>query len=88
MSRDVNQLLGRPVREWGELYDLLKRAFPGCVKNDRLSVEALTERIEVSKEGIYKWVRADRISVAQAHRLVKLSRHVTINDFVPYILNR
>jgi hypothetical protein len=59
----------------GTLYRTLVRFFPAFVDRPfaddaRLNVSALAEAIGVSSEGIYKWLRADRVTPKNAKTLI------------------
>lgn len=58
----------------GELYHLLRAKLPICCNdNGILQVAELAARINMSAEGVYRWLRANEISKRGRKRVVELS---------------
>lgn len=59
----------------GALYQALSKAFPMfCYEGGSLQVSELAKRIEMSAEGVYRWLRSNEISKRGRKRLVELSK--------------
>lgn len=57
----------------GPLYELLLQKLPVCRASDgSLNVKTLHEAVNMSHEGVYKWLRANRLSGRAVDRLVEL----------------
>ena len=57
----------------GNLYDLLVAKLPVCLtEGGTLSVADLAERLKMSPEGVYRWLRADEISKRGLRKLTEL----------------
>lgn len=83
----------------GGLYDLLVEKIPLCVAdNGTLSVADLADRLNMSPEGVYRWLRSDEISKRGRARLVELGnddvntdcliggvRPITEDDLRPFL---
>lgn len=70
----------------GELYKLLLAKFPQYVVQ-QLSIHKLAEDMDMSSEGVYKWVRVDRLTVAGARKLIAASKGgLTFEDLAPFVL--
>jgi len=73
---------------FGPLYDLLKGRFPGHrTDTGRFDVPRFATDLGMSNEGIYKWLRANKISPEGAKKVVALSRgRAKIEDFTKFVL--
>lgn len=57
----------------GDLHELLSAKLPICCgAGGNLSVAALSERLNMSPEGVYRWLRADEISKRGRTLLIEL----------------
>lgn len=71
----------------GRLYDLLVARLPACVnESGNLCVADLAERLNMSPEGVYRWLRSDEISKKGRAKLIELSKQLTDQDFFPHTL--
>lgn len=81
----------------GELYKLLDKLFAGyrTARDGVLDVRRIAEDLGISAEGVYKWLRADKLPLAQARRIMDIVNAedgsiedfpytVTIDDFLPF----
>jgi hypothetical protein len=92
--------------EWaqGPLYKALVAALPGFLidsttDSPRLCVAAVAKELKISREIIYRWLRAGSVNTRNAKRLVELARTtrnlavlhangtqpVEFSDFVPFL---
>lgn len=71
----------------GRLYLLLAKAFPAWRTSiGALDVKRIAEGLGSSREGVYRWLRTDRIPPQRAKQLIVLSdRRLTERDFLPYL---
>jgi hypothetical protein len=71
------------------LYHLLYTALPDFrTPNQFLDVRKLAEEIGISHEGVYLWLRADRLPPKRVKALVELSRNkLSKGTLVKYVLN-
>lgn len=68
----------------GALYDLLVSKLPRCVSDGgNLCVADLAERLSMSPEGVYRWLRSDEISKKGRAKLIALSKQMATEDFFP-----
>lgn len=59
---------------FGPLYDQLRLDFPDYVTpNGRFDVPRFAAEIDMSAEGIYKWLRSNRLRPANVARILALS---------------
>jgi len=72
---------------FGPLYDLLKCKFPAYrTDTGRFDVPRFANDLQMSNEGIYKWLRANKISPEGVRKAVALSRgRAKIEDFTKFI---
>lgn len=71
----------------GALYDLLVAKLPRCVnESGNLCVADLAERLNMSPEGVYRWLRSDEISKKGRVKLVELSKQMATEDLFPKTL--
>ncbi len=72
---------------FGPLYDLLMDRFPKHRSAQGvLDVPKLAKDIKRSHEGVYKWLRENKITVDGAKRLVELSKdRVKYEEFLPFL---
>ena len=80
---------------FGELYALLERIFPKhrSSRDGVLDIPQLAEELEMTPEGVYKWLRADKLPPKKARKLVEMANaglkekdHVTdLNDFLTFL---
>lgn len=92
---DVEDLIGLPKKkkgqqQFGELYLMLVKTLPSKYCSDefesRIDIRKLATDLNMSHEGVYKWMRADRISGHQATKLIDLSDgNLTREDFLPFV---
>lgn len=58
----------------GELYFLLRQRLPICrAANGSLDVSSLAWRLQMTSEGIYRWLRANQVSRAGRRKLIAVS---------------
>lgn len=70
----------------GELYKLLVAKFPQYVVH-QLSIHNLARDMKMSSEGVYKWVRIDRLTVAGARKLITASNSsLSFEDLKTFVL--
>lgn len=80
----------------GSLYTLLKGKFPDYrTLNGRLDVPRLAARLSMSHEGVYKWLRTNRLTPDNAKRLVELANEgrrplegrawASLKEFHPFV---
>jgi hypothetical protein len=68
----------------GTLYDLLVRKLPLCVnEGGNLCVAELSERLGMSPEGVYRWLRSNEISKKGRAKLIALSAAMRAADLFP-----
>lgn len=68
------------------IYKFLVDNFPDYRwKKDRLDVDAFAKATKMSKEGVYKWLRGNKISVEGAARLRELNPGIDKRDLVPFL---
>lgn len=72
---------------FGPLYDLLKAKFPDYrTDTGRFDVPRFSTDLNMSHEGVYKWLRKNKISPDGARKVVSLSRgRAEINDFTAFV---
>lgn len=59
----------------GPLYELLLRKLPVCREGDgTLNIKRLHEGVGMSHEGVYKWLRANRISPGGVEKVIELGK--------------
>lgn len=57
----------------GDLYKLLADKLPVCCNGNRvLQIANLADRLQMSHEGVYRWLRSDEISKRGRKRLVEI----------------
>lgn len=72
----------------GDLHKLLTQAFPErrTASYDVLDIGWLAAKLEMSEEGIYKWLREDTLPTKRARQIVKIKGcRKTFDDFLPHI---
>jgi len=72
----------------GGLYKVLFKAFPGrrTLQEEVFDVKWLAEKLSISTESIYKWIRADKLPLRRAREILKLKGcRVTLEDFFPHV---
>lgn len=74
----------------GALYDLLLRKLPDCLsESGNLSVATLAEKLDMSHEGVYRWLRSDEISKRGRAKLIEISKGLpdplTEDDLRPFL---
>lgn len=68
----------------GDLYDLLAARLPNCVnESGNLCVADLAERLSMSPEGVYRWLRSNEISKKGRAKLIELSKKSIEADLFP-----
>lgn len=71
--------------EWGDLYPLLIRVQTKR-EVETLDVPKLAETCKMSEEGVYKWLRSNKLPFKKAEFLCEKSKgRVTIEEFLPFI---
>lgn len=80
----------RPFTE-KPLYKLLAKSFPRfSTRQDMFDVRALAAALTMSAEGVYKWLRADRLSADGAARLLDLAKtekiKLTRGDLATFVI--
>lgn len=73
----------------GTLHVLLGDAFPDRRTDDHevLDVAWLAKKLKMSEEGIYKWLRQNRLTIARARQIVALKEcDRELDDFLPFIV--
>lgn len=72
------------------LYRLLDLSFPQFrTKQGLLNVPELAEAIKMSGEGVYKWIRADKLTPDGAKKLAALGKDAStlkIEDLYPFVM--
>lgn len=81
------------ARRWskpmGKLHILFAKAFPEHRTKDYdvFNVEWLATKLEMTEEGIYKWLRDDRIPLKRARQIVKIRGcRIELEDLMPYVV--
>jgi len=85
----------------GKLYKLLDKLFAGyrTTRDGVLDVRRIAEDLGISAEGVYKWLRADKLPFTQAQRLIAIVNadeddeeaiktfpfKADISDFLPFV---
>jgi hypothetical protein len=75
-----------------KLYKLLDGAFPRLRTVQGLfDVSAFATSIGMTPEGVYKWLRSERMSVDGAHKVIELSKHdsnveITKEQLFPFVM--
>ena len=70
----------------GPLYDVLRKTFPDYVDRGRLDVPEFAEALGMSHEGVYKWLRANKLTPKNAKRLAEMSEgRATLKDFQKFV---
>jgi hypothetical protein len=74
-------------KAWGKLYELLHRALPDHSNtHGQLNVCAVATTLGLSTEGVYKWLRVDRITPDGAKAVVRVAEgRVSESDFLPFL---
>lgn len=78
---------------FGELHNLLKTLFPELrTKRDNVfDVSAFAAKVNMTDEGVYKWLRADQLPARRARQIVELVNEgrrkpvCSLEDFLPFI---
>lgn len=80
---------------FGDLYQLLERIFPEhrSSRDHVLDVKRLASEINLTSEGVYKWLRADRLPMKRARKLIELANKgrsendliADLSDFLPFV---
>lgn len=73
----------------GKVHALLARAFPEHRTKDYdvFNVEWLATKLEMTEEGIYKWLREDRLPLKRARQIVKIRGcRISLDDLMPYVV--
>jgi hypothetical protein len=83
----MEDLIGRRRRT---LYETLLEKMPDRYQSqyteDTLNITALARDLKMSREGVYKWFRANRISPRGATAICKLSRgRIVRDDLIPFV---
>lgn len=75
----------RRIADLGPLHSLLLLACPPDEKGKR-SIPVLARALGISNEGIYKWIRQERMPSKRARQIVEMSGgRASIDDFFPFI---
>ncbi len=79
----------RGITHMNDLYRLLKRKFrhdDRLVRNGRLRCPQVARLINMTNEGFYRWLRADRITIAGFYLLLKVfPQYLREWDLLPYL---
>lgn len=68
----------------GDLYKLLAAKLPCCCnENGVLQIASLADRLSMSHEGVYRWLRSDEISKRGRKRLVDIGNKVANTMHLP-----
>lgn len=79
--------------EFGDLYKLLDGMFPQyrSIRDQVLDVPRLASRLGMTSEGVYKWLRADKLPTTKARKLVEIANeggdeaNAAFSDFLPFL---
>lgn len=85
MAKEVK---GRWKKPMGKLHVLLANSFPTkrTAAYSVLNIEWLAEKLGMSEEGVYKWLREDRIPFKRAKQIAKMRECTAeFEDFLPFI---
>jgi len=80
-------------RAFGELHTRLKTAFPELrtARDNVFDVAAFAALVNMTKEGVYKWLRADSLPARRALQIVEIANKgrrkpvCSLEDFLPFI---
>jgi hypothetical protein len=72
---------------FGPLYDLLRNRFPEHrTDTGRFDVPRFADDLKMSNEGVYKWLRANKITPDGAKNVVAMSKgRATLEDFHKFV---
>jgi hypothetical protein len=90
MGHDDDLIGTRSYGTVGKLNDFLFENLPKKYQSpsfeNTIHVALLADHLGMSREGVYKWLRADKISTRGAAAICKLSRgRLTRQDFLPFL---
>lgn len=87
----MSEAADQPFTEKG-LYKLLVRSFPECRTRQHIfDVRKFSDLLTMSPEGVYKWLRADKLSADGASKVLNLvpegkHRATLRGELVQYVL--
>lgn len=80
---------GAGISHKNDLYRLLKRKFrhdERLVKNGRLRCPQIARLMNMTNEGVYRWLRADRVTLAGFYLFLKIfPQYLREWDLLPYL---
>ena len=90
MANKINDLHGslmkKRIKNLGPLHDLLLEACPPHPETGEKSIARMSQLIEMTPQGIYKWIDRGHVPPRKVTKIVELSEgRVTRDDFSAYV---